>query len=94
MPQVSILSPTLYIFYISDIPEPGHDTTNILFSDDVTQIIEHRGNSKKELATRNEIKTKKINEDENKWKTQTNTIEFKILSISKLKPESVEIDGR
>ena len=47
VPQGSILSPTLYTFYTSDMPPPGAGSTDMLFADDLTQIIEHHHRSRK-----------------------------------------------
>ena len=36
VPQGSILSPTLYIFYTSDLRPPGPGATDIMFADDIS----------------------------------------------------------
>ena len=93
VPQGSILSPTLYIFYTSDVPPPGAGSTDVLFADDVTQIIEHHHRSRKFLARKTEREINRINQFENLWKIKTNRNKFKLLSISLEKPEPVRIDG-
>ena len=39
VPQGVILSPTMYILYTRDIPHPGRDCMDVLFVDDITQVI-------------------------------------------------------
>ena len=58
VPQGSVLSPTLFIFYTSDIPPPGAGGTDVLFTDDITQIMEYTHRSKKMLARRTEREIK------------------------------------
>lgn len=59
VPQGSILSPTLFIFYTADAPRAGPGCLNIQFADDVTQIITypHRSTTMMALKTEREIKT-------------------------------------
>ena len=94
VPQGSILSPTLYIFYTADIPPPGPGATDIMFADDITQVIEYPHHSRRFLARRTEREAERINEFEKKWKIKTNRNKFKLLSISKSKPAEVSIDNR
>ena len=93
VPQGSILPPTLYIFYTSDMPPPGAGSIDVLFADDVTQIIEHHHRSRKFLARKTEREINRINQFENLWKIKTNRNKFKLLSISLEKPEPIRIDG-
>ena len=94
VPQGSILAPTLYIFYTSDLPEAGAGGTDVLFANDVTQIIEYMHHSKRALALRTKREIERINRFEKEWKIKTNKNKFKILSISKTKPEPIVIDHR
>ena len=93
VPQGSIPSPTLYIFYTSGMPPPGAGSTDVLFADDVTQIIEHHHRSRKFLARKTEREINRINQFENLWKIKTNRNKFKLLLISLEKPEPVRIYG-
>ena len=52
VPQGSILSPTLYVFYTSVLPPPGGGGTDVLFADNITQVVEYMGPSKRMLALR------------------------------------------
>ena len=94
VPQGSILSPTLYIFYTSDLTLAGPGTTDVLFADDVSQIIEYEGKSKRMLARRTVREITRINEFERAWKIRTNKNKFKILSVSKMKPQEIRIENR
>ena len=66
----------------------------MLFADDVTQIIEYPARSKKMLALRTQREIERVNNFEQKWKIMTNKSKFKILSISKIKPEPIIIEHR
>ena len=94
VPQGSILSPTMYVFYTSDLPLPGAGGTDVLFADDITQVVEYMGPSKRMLALRTTREIERVNEYERRWKIQTNKSKFKILSISKTRPERIIIDHR
>ena len=45
VPQGGVLSPTLYNIYTADTPAPLHRNYNIIYADDVTQIINISGPS-------------------------------------------------
>ena len=93
VPQGSILSPSLYITYTSDIPPPGPGTTDVLFADDITQIVEYHHGSKNMLAARCKREIERINRYEKLWKIKTSTNKFKILSISATAPAPVAINN-
>ena len=94
VPQGGILSPTLFIFYTSDIPRSGPNCEDVLFADDITQIIENTDQDKEQLVIDTERQISRINNYERKWKIMTNTTKFKILSISKTRPIPIQIDNR
>jgi len=68
VPQGSSLSPTLYSLYTADIPTPMEGCLNIMYADDITQIITNISKSRKFMAKRVESEINKINEFEKKWK--------------------------
>lgn len=94
VPQGSVLSPIMYIYYIADMPRAGPDCENMVFADDVTQVIQYNHKSKRALALRTTREISKINEYERKWKIATNKNKFRMLSISKAKPHEIRINNR
>ena len=94
VPQGSILSPTLFIYYTSDLPRPGPGGTGVMFADDVTQIVGYPHSSKRMLALRTEREINRVNTFEKQWKIKTNKNKFKLLSVSKTRPATVSMDGR
>ena len=94
VPQGSILSPTLYIFYTADMPPAGPGCLNIGFADDITQVITYPGKSRGMLARRITREIVKINNYEKQWKIQTSKPKFKLVSMAKTKTEKITIDGQ
>ena len=94
VPQGAITSPSLYIWYINDMPIAEPRSLNVMFADDVTEIIVTPERSKDYLKLKAEREITKINNFEKKWKLKTNYDKFKLLSISKTKPPIINIEGR
>ena len=93
VPQGSILSPSLFIFYTSDLPQPiNENCRDVLFADDITQVVEYRGDDKEELPIRTEQEIVRINNFEKLWKIQTNRNKFKMISVSKSHPAPIAVD--
>uniref|UniRef100_A0A2P2HYG4 RNA-directed DNA polymerase from mobile element jockey-like n=1 Tax=Hirondellea gigas TaxID=1518452 RepID=A0A2P2HYG4_9CRUS len=90
VPQGGCLSPTLFNFYTHDVPEAGGQSINIIYADDITQIVSYPG-SENMLAkiTANEVE--KINNYENKWKIKTNETKFQIIPIGRTRAQKVKI---
>ena len=89
VPQGGISSPTLYILYTRDIPPPaGENNNDVIFADDVTQIIQNLRNDRRALAEATALEIDRINNYENKWKIQTSINKFTLLSNLKVKPRA------
>ena len=93
VPQGAILSPTMYILYTADTPRPTDGSLDVMFADDITQVIICQNKSKQLMATKTEKAIERINKYEKIWKIKTNQQKFKLLSISKEKPNDVRVDG-
>ena len=93
VPQGSILSPTLFIFYTHDIPLPIIETDiDVIFADDISQVIIHEGGDKEELAIQMEREIVRVNQYENLWKIKANKNKFKMISASKTHPSPLSVD--
>ena len=67
---------------------------DVLFADDITKVIVNYNNDRGQLALTSQRETECINQYEKKWKINTNINKFNVLSISKSRPESINIEGR
>ena len=94
VPQGAILSPTLYILYTADLPTSREGTLDVLFADDITQIIICPNPSKRLMAIKTAREIERVNTYERKWKIKTNQQKFKLLSISKHKPSEVIVNNQ
>ena len=75
------------------MPLPHSDlSTDVIFADDVTQVVEYRGNDREELAVQTEREIVRVNEYEKLWKIKTNVAKFKMTSVSKTQPYPVSVD--
>ena len=61
VPQGGILSPTLFIFYASDIPRAGPNSEDVIFADDITQIIQNIDGNKEQLKMDTEREIDRVN---------------------------------
>ena len=82
VPQGGCLSPSLFNFYTKDLPRPvvdGTEVTNIIYADDVTQIVSTIG-TPSYLHKKIEKASKQLNNFERLWLIKTNTSKFKIVT--------------
>ena len=93
VPQGNSLSPTLYSIYVSDIPFPSERCFNIMYADDITQIITHPRKSRMFMTRKTEREIAKINSYETKWKIKTNTTKLKIVPLAITKTQPIIIEG-
>ena len=93
VPQGSILSPTSFIFYTHDIPAPVTKTdVDVIFADNITQLIINEGNDKEEVAIQTEREIVRVNKYEKVWKIKTNKNKFKMIATSKMHPAPLSVD--
>lgn len=93
VPQGGCLSPTLFNFYTHDIPETNSIfNNNIIYADDITQVISYKSENLLKLITEREIKA--INEFENVWKINTNTKKFQIIPMGGKRKKKIEINNK
>ena len=94
MLQGGILSPTLFILYTRDLPPAGNNCDDVIFADDIPQVIQNFSDNKEELANNTIIGIDRVNHFEKYWKIMTNINKFNLLSIPKSRPHQVVNEGR
>jgi hypothetical protein len=90
VPQGGCLSPTLFNFYTHDLPEADGQSINLVYADDITQIIGYRG-SEKMTARITAREIERVNNFEYRWKIQTNQTKFQIIPIARTKLEVIRV---
>ena len=83
VPQGGCLSPSLFNFFTRELPRPavdGAEVTNIIYADDVTQIVTSPSSSRQVLHKKIEKAAKQLSEFEAKWLIKTNTSKFKVIT--------------
>ena len=93
VPQGGCLSPTLFTFYTHDVPRAGGQNCNIIYADDITQIVRYPGKSQQMLLKTTEKEIEKINKFESQWKIRTNKSKFKIVPIEGRRTKKVKINN-
>ena len=91
VPQGACLSPTLFNFYVHDLPDPLPNTDYIQYADDITQIIAAPG-TYRSIGQNTTHAIGQINDYENKWKIQTNLDKFSTINIARLKTDDLTIN--
>ena len=93
VPQGSRISPTLYNIYIHDSPETPPAVKNIIYADDITQIITSREG--KEVHKNKIIReVERLNTYEKKWKIKTNLNKFKIIHLDRRHHHDIVLNNR
>jgi len=93
VPQGSILSPGLFLMFTNNLPPSGPGCVDVIFADDITQIITHPSKSTNIMGRRVVREIQRVNHYEYLWKIKTNTTKFQLLAISKTKPAEIFINN-
>ncbi|KAG0727852.1 RNA-directed DNA polymerase from mobile element jockey [Chionoecetes opilio] len=93
VPQGSVLSPTLYVLYTSDCPSSVAGM-NVLYADDVSQVVFHPGRSSAMLNARTEREVARISAFEEEWRIKTNLAKFSVIPMATQNPPPLMVDGR
>ena len=94
VPHRSVLSPTLCTIYTNDLPPAGPGCLDILYADDITQIITTQSKSKNMMKLKVEREIERINRFEKKWKIKTNQDKFKLIPIAQRKTETIVVNNK
>ena len=82
---VSSPLPSSFIFYIRDLPLTINENCwDVLFTDNVTKVVEYRGNDKEVLVIRKAQKIVGVNHFEKLWKIQMSRNKFRMIAVSKM----------
>ena len=92
VPQGSVLSPTLYSIYTSDCPVSDAGI-NVLYADDVSQIVFHPGRSSRMTNARTSREIARINNFEKEWKIRTNLAKFSVIPLATRTPAPLIVEG-
>ncbi len=94
LPQVSILSPSLYTLYTNDLPPAGPGSINTMYADDITQVITTPSKSKLMMTAKVERAIDRINRYEKKCNIKTSEEKFKIIPMAQYKTKQFTINGK
>lgn len=93
VPQGSVLAPTLYNVYTSDVGELTYSKYTA-YADDITQIVSYYGPSKEMLKRKTQRAIEELNTYERRWKIKTNNNKFQMIHISKKNPLPITIGNQ
>ncbi len=85
VPQGSVLSPTLYTFFTNDLPSPEYCCLDVMYAEDVTQVITSPSKPKLMIKVKVERDIERISKFERQWKIETSEEKFQIIPIAQLK---------
>lgn len=71
VPQGSVLSPTLHTLYTNNLPSPEYNCLDIMYADDITQIITSPSRSRLMMKIRVETFIERLDKLERKRKMQS-----------------------
>lgn len=94
VPQGSVLSPTLFVTYTSDMPRPlSANCMDIYYADDATQIVTSNGTLEEHdaLVVREALR---LNTYERTWKIKTNIDKFSIVALGRKKLSDIHLQGQ
>ncbi|XP_063850376.1 uncharacterized protein LOC135094309 [Scylla paramamosain] len=92
VPQGSVISPMLYSIYTSDCPVSDAGI-NVLYADDVSQVVFHPGRSSRMLNARTGREIARINAFEREWRIRTNMAKFTVITLATKTPTPLLVDG-
>ncbi len=93
VPQGSVLSPTSYTLYTNDLPPADPHSVDIMYADDITQVITTPSKSKLMLKVKVEREIERINRYEKKWKIKTSEEKSKVIPVAQYKVKQFKING-
>lgn len=94
VPQGSVQGPTFYILYTNKTPKDFHYSYNILFADDVSQLVFTPYNNLNHLSQNLNFATEEVLEYERKWKLKTSVEKFKTIPLGNVKRKPYFIDEK
>ncbi len=94
VPQGSVLSPTLYTLFTNDLSSAGPGCLDIVYADDITQVITSPSKSKSMMKLKVEREIERINRYEKQWKIKTSQDKFKLIPIGQFQTKTIVVNGR
>ena len=95
VPQGAIWSPTLYNIYIAPLPQPlRHHIHDIIYADDITQIITSPFIKETTYQRTNEREIERINTFEAQWKIKINMAKFTIIPIVQRNSPAIRLNNQ